>query len=59
LIAQGCQFHELKLPAKVQLMRQDTKEKEESTNDEYNVDIVKSSKKLLLPDVNETIFEEE
>jgi hypothetical protein len=48
----------LKLPAKLQLLRQGKTEKEETTSGEYNVDIVRHFK-LLLPDVHETIFEED
>jgi hypothetical protein len=54
----GYKFDGLKLLAKLQLLRQDIMEKEESMNGEYKIDITKYFK-LLLPDVNETIFEEE
>jgi hypothetical protein len=58
LTARGYQFHGLKLAAKLQLLRQDIMEKEETTNGEYKVDMTKYSK-LLSSDVDETIFEEE
>jgi hypothetical protein len=58
LTARGYQFHGLKLPAKLQLLRQDITEKEETTNGEYEVDLSRYFK-LLSPDVHETIFEEE
>jgi hypothetical protein len=48
----------LKLQAKLQLLRQDITEKEETTNGEYEVDLSRYFK-LLSPDVDETIFEEE
>jgi hypothetical protein len=48
----------LRLPAKLQLLRQDITEKEETTNDEYKVDLSRYFK-LLPPDAGETIFEEE
>ncbi len=54
----GHQFHGLKLPAKLQLLRQDITEKEETTNGEYDVDITRYFK-LLSSDVDETIFEDE
>jgi hypothetical protein len=58
LTTRGYQFQGLKLPAKLQLLRQDITEKEESTNGEYDVDISRYFK-LQSPDVDETIFEEE
>jgi hypothetical protein len=59
LTARGYQeFHGLKLPAKLQLLRQDITEKEETTNGEDEVDLSRYFK-LLSPDVDETIFEEE
>jgi hypothetical protein len=58
LTARGYQFHGLKLPAKLQLLRQDIREKEETASGEYEVDLSRYFK-LLLPDVDETIFEEE
>jgi hypothetical protein len=58
LTARGYQFHSLKLAAKLQLLRQDIMEKEETTNGEYEVDMTKYFK-LLSSDVNKTIFEEE
>ena len=58
LTARGYQFHGLKLPAKLQLLRQDITEKEETTNGEYDVDITRYFK-LLSSDVDETIFEDE
>jgi hypothetical protein len=58
LTARGYQFHGLKLQAKLQLLRQDITEKEETTNGEYEVDLSRYFK-LLSPDVDETIFEEE
>ncbi len=51
-------MHGLKLPAKLELRRQDIMEKKESMSGEYNVDISKYFK-LLSPDDNETIFEDE
>jgi hypothetical protein len=51
-------FIVLKLPAKLQLLRQDIMEKEESTNGEYGIDITKYFK-LLPPEVDKTIFEEQ
>jgi hypothetical protein len=48
----------LKLPAKLQLIRQDVTEKEDSMNGEYDIDTAKYSK-LLSPDVDKTIFEDE
>ena len=45
LTALGYEFHGLKLPAKLQLVRQDIMEKEESTNGEYEVDITRQSLK--------------
>jgi hypothetical protein len=53
LTARGYQFHGLKLPAKLQLLRQDI-----MTSGEYEVDLSPYFK-LLSPDVDETIFEEE
>jgi hypothetical protein len=58
LTARGYQFHGLKLPAKLQLIRQDIMEKEETINGEYNIDITRYFKLLSL-DVGEIIFEEE
>ena len=58
LTARGYQFHGLKLPAKLQLLRQDITEKEETSNGEYEVDTTKYFKRLS-PDVNRTIFEDE
>jgi hypothetical protein len=58
LTAQGYQFHGLKVAAKIQLLRQDIIEKEETMNGEYEVDMTKYSK-MLSSDVDETIFEEE
>jgi hypothetical protein len=58
LTAREYQFHGLKLPAKLQLLRQDITEKEEMTNVEYAVDITRYFK-LLSSYVYETIFEEE
>jgi hypothetical protein len=58
LDARGYQVHGLKLPAKLQLLRQDITEKEETANGEYEVDLSRYFK-LLLPDVDEAIFEEE
>jgi hypothetical protein len=58
LTAQGYQFHGMKLAAKLQLLRQDIMEKEETTNGEYEVDMTRYFK-LLSSDVDETIFEEE
>ena len=58
LTARGYQFHSLKLAAKLQLLRQDIMEKEETTDGEYEVDMTRYFK-LLSPDVDETIFEEE
>jgi hypothetical protein len=57
LTLRGYVFVGLKLAAKLQLLRQDITEKEESTNGEYDIDIAKYFK-LLSPDVDETIFEE-
>jgi hypothetical protein len=57
LTTRGYEFHGLKLAAKVQLIRQDIMEKEETTNGEYEVDMMKYFK-LLSSDVNRTIFEE-
>jgi 50S ribosomal subunit-associated GTPase HflX len=54
----GYVFIGLKLAAKLQLLRQDLTEKEESTNGEYDIDITNYFK-LLLPDVHETIFKEQ
>jgi hypothetical protein len=48
----------LKLAAKLQLLRQDIIQKEETTNDEYKVDMTQYFK-LLPSDVDETIFDEE
>jgi hypothetical protein len=48
----------LKLPAKLQLLRQEITEKEEMTNGEYDIDIARYFK-LLSSDVGKTIFEEE
>jgi hypothetical protein len=58
LTLRGYVFVGLKLAAKLQLLRQDITEKEESTNGEYDIDIAKYFK-LLSPDVDETIFEEQ
>ena len=58
LTARGYQFHGLKLPAKLQLLRQDMMEKEETINGEYDIDITRYFK-LLSPEVDQTIFEEE
>jgi hypothetical protein len=46
----------LKLPAKIQLVRQDAKEKEEHVGGEYDVDISKFFK-LVSTDVDKTIFD--
>jgi hypothetical protein len=56
MTARGYQFHGMKLAAKLQLIRQDRMEKEETTNDVYEVDMTRYFK-LLSPDVGETIFE--
>jgi hypothetical protein len=58
LTAQGYQFHGLKLPAKLQLLRQDIMKKEETINGEHNIDITHYFK-LLLSNVKKTISEEE
>jgi hypothetical protein len=58
LTSRAYAFEGLKLPAKLQLLRQDIKEKEESTNGEYDIDITKYFK-LVSPDVDETIFEDQ
>jgi hypothetical protein len=58
LTAREYQFHGLKLAAKLQLLRQDIMEKEETTNGEYEVDMTRYFK-LLSSDVDETIFEVE
>jgi hypothetical protein len=58
LTARGYQFHGLKLAAKLQLIRQNIMEKDETTNGEFEVDMTKYFK-LLSSDVNETIFKEE
>ena len=52
----GYQSHAgLKLPAKIQLVKQDAKEKEEHTGGEYDVDITKFFK-LVSTNVDKTIF---
>ena len=54
----GYQSHPgLKLPVKIQLIKQDTKEKEEHTGGEYNVDISKFFK-LVSTNVDKTIFDD-
>jgi hypothetical protein len=53
--ARGYQFHGLKLIAKLQLLRQDIMEKEETTNGEYEVDMTQYFK-MLSSDVDKTIF---
>jgi hypothetical protein len=58
LTSRGYEFQGLKMPAKLQLVRQDITEKEDSTNGEYEIDTAKYFK-LLWPDVNKTIFEDE
>jgi hypothetical protein len=58
LTARGYQFHSLKLPAKLQRIRQDVTEKEDSTNGEYDIDTAKYFK-LLSSDVDKTIFKDE
>ncbi len=58
LTARGYEFQGLKMPAKLQLVRQDRMEKEDSTNGEFEVVTTKYFK-LLSPDVNRTIFEDE
>jgi hypothetical protein len=58
LTSRGYVFVGLKFPAKLQLLRQDIMEKEESTNGEYIIDITKYFT-FLSPDVDETIFEEQ
>ena len=58
LTARGYQFHGLKFPAKLQLLKQDITEKEETTKDEYDIDTTRYFKLLSL-EVDETIFEEE
>jgi hypothetical protein len=55
LTARGYQFHGLKIPAKLQLLRQDIMEEEETTNGEYDLDITRYFK-LLSPNVDQTIF---
>jgi hypothetical protein len=47
---------DLKLPAKIKLIRQDAKEKDEHVGGEYNVDISKFFK-LVSTDVDKTIFD--
>jgi hypothetical protein len=47
---------DLKLPAKIELVRQDAKEKEEHVGGEYDVDISKFFK-LVSTDVDKTIFD--
>jgi hypothetical protein len=58
LTSRGYEFQGLKMTAKLQLVRQDIAEKEDSTNGEYEIDTAKSFK-LLSPDVDKTIFEDE
>jgi hypothetical protein len=53
----GCQCHpDLKLPAKIQLIKQDAK-KEEHAGGEYDVDITKFFK-LVSTNVDQSIFED-
>jgi hypothetical protein len=58
LTSPGYEFQGLKMPAKLQLVRQDITEKEDSTDGEYEIDTAKYFK-LLSPDVDKTIFEDE
>ena len=54
----GYQSHPgLKLPAKIQLVKQDAKEKEEHAGGEYDVDITKFFK-LVSTNIDLTIFED-
>jgi hypothetical protein len=54
----GFQSHPgLKLPAKIQLIKQDAKEKEEHAGGEYDVDILKFFK-LVSTNVDQSIFED-
>jgi hypothetical protein len=54
----GYQCHpDLKLPAKIQLIKQDAKEKEEHAGGEYDVDITKFFK-LVSTNVDQSIFED-
>jgi hypothetical protein len=48
---------DLKLPAKIELVKQDAKEKEEQVGGEYDVDITKFFK-LVSTDVDKTIFDD-
>jgi hypothetical protein len=54
LTSRGYEFQGLKMPSKLQLMRQDITEKE----GEYKIDTAKYFK-LLSPDADKTIFEDE
>jgi hypothetical protein len=47
----------LKLPAKIQLLKQDMEEKEEHAGGEYDIDIEKYFK-LVVSNVNQSIFED-
>jgi hypothetical protein len=51
LTARGYEFQGLKMPAKLQLVRQDIMEKEDSTNGEYEVDTTKYFKLLVSNDM--------
>jgi hypothetical protein len=58
LLGRRYEYHpELKLPAKIQLIKQDAAEKEEHAGGEYDVDLLKFFK-LVSTNVNHTIFED-
>jgi hypothetical protein len=57
LLGRRYEYHpELKLPAKIQLIKQDAAEKEEHAGGEYDVDLLKFFK-LVSTNVDHTIFE--
>ena len=57
LRTRGYELTGLKLPAKIQLLRQDMEEKEEHAGGEYDVDIMKFFK-LVSTSVDQSIFED-
>ena len=58
LLGQSHKCHpDLKLPAKIQLIKQDAAEKEEHAGGEYDVDLLKFFK-LVSTNVDQTIFED-
>jgi hypothetical protein len=57
LRTRGYEWTGLKLPAKIQLLKQDMEEKEEHAGGEYDIDVLKYFK-LMLSSIDQSIFED-